>query len=276
MPNLATPPTPPSQPPNVLTIAGSDSGGAAGLQADVRTLAACGVYGLCAITAVTAQNSLGVQSVQFMPPDFVAAQMTAVLTDYGASAVKTGFLGQADLVTAVAATLDHHPIPHIVIDPVLVNHRGEAMFPDALCHQYRHLLLPRATLLTPNLAEAALLLETAVPDRHDLPALAQLARQLHQLGPRHVLLKGGRDGSEIVDIFYDGSDTHQLRSKGIDTANTHGAGDTLSAAAAAFLAQGDGMATAVAQAHTFTARAIARGAAWHLGAGHGPVVQWGE
>lgn len=273
--NLQAPGSTP-QPHQVLTIGGSDSGGAAGVQADLRTWAVLKVYGLSALTAVTAQDSRTVHAVQFMPPDFVAAQIDAVLSDYGADAAKTGFLGQAAIVTAVAAALQRHALPHVVIDPVLVNHRGEAMFPDAVVESYRRHLLPLATLLTPNLAEAALLLNTTVPDRHDLPSLAQMAQRLAKLGPDHVLLKGGRTDDTAVDILCHDAGITEFHSPIIATNNTHGAGDTLSAAAAAFLAQADGVATAVAKAHTFTTRAIVRSARWQLGAGHGPVTQWGK
>ncbi len=260
--------------PKVLTIAGSDSGGAAGLQADLRTFAALKVYGMCAITAVTAQNSISVQEVQFLPPAFVAAQITAVLTDYGAGAAKTGFIGREALVVSTARTLAQYPQMPLVVDPVLVNHRGQAMFATSVRDAYVRHLLPLATLITPNLAETAVLLQCPPISPTDLHAIARHARQLRQLGPGNVLIKGGRDDAGMVDILLAGERIIYLHSARVQTAHTHGSGDTLSAAVAAFLAQGADVETAVSQAHTFTTKAIQQGAAYQLGAGHGPVIQW--
>lgn len=260
--------------PKVLTIAGSDSGGAAGLQADLRTFAALKIYGLCAITAVTAQNSVSVQQAHFLPPEFVAVQITAVLADYGAGAAKTGFIGRAALVESIAHTLAGYPRMPLVVDPVMVNHRGQAMFADSVRDAYVRHLLPLATLITPNLAETAVLLQCPPTPSTDLQAIARHARQLCQLGPKNVLIKGGHDDAGMVDILLAGDQIVYLRSPLVQTAHTHGSGDTLSAAAAAFLAQGADVETAVFQAHTFTAKAIRQGAAYQLGAGHGPVIQW--
>ncbi|GAB4269369.1 MAG: bifunctional hydroxymethylpyrimidine kinase/phosphomethylpyrimidine kinase [Candidatus Promineifilaceae bacterium] len=260
--------------PKVLTIAGSDSGGAAGLQADLRTFAVLKVYGLCAITAVTAQDSLSVQQVQFLPPAFVAAQITAVLTDYGAGAVKTGFIGRAELVESIAQTVGNYPQMPLVVDPVLVNHRGQAMFAGSVRDAYVRHLLPLATLVTPNLAETAVLLQCPPIPPTELQAIARHAHQLRQFGPRNVLIKGGRDDAGAVDLLLAGDEVIYLHGALLQTAHTHGSGDTLSAAVAAFLAQGADVETAVSQAHTFTAKAIRQGAAYQLGAGHGPVIQW--
>lgn len=258
-------------PPKVLTIAGSDSGGAAGLQADLRTWAVLGAYGLSVVTAVTAQNSVSVERVQYMSPEFVADQLDAVLFDYGAAAIKTGFIGQADLIMTISAKLQQYGCQSIVIDPVLVNHRGQPLFADAVRIHYLRYLLPLAELLTPNVMETAVLLNSAVPDPSDLPRLAHLATELHRLGAKNVLLKGGRDGEDVVDIFYDGRTAHELHSPYIETENTHGAGDTLSAAVCVALARGERLDTAVYLARQFTHQAILNGADWQLGAGHGPV-----
>ncbi len=258
-------------PPKVLTIGGSDSGGAAGLQADLRAFAALRVYGMSVVTAVTAQNSVSVQAVQYLPASLVMAQIDAVLSDYGAAAVKTGFIGRSELVIAISAQLQQRHCRPVIIDPVLVNQRGQAMFPDVVRQLYLAYLLPLADLFTPNLTEAALLLNTSMPDSSDLTKLARLAQQLHHWGARHVLLKGGRDGEARVDLFYDGQQAQLLYTPHLETINTHGAGDTLAAAVAAYLARGEGMATAVAYAHQFTAYAIQRAAHWQLGQGHGPV-----
>lgn len=258
-------------PPKVLTIAGSDSGGAAGLQADLRTWAVLGAYGMSVLTAVTAQNSVSVERVQYMSPEFVADQLDAVLSDYGAVAIKTGFIGQTDLIITISAKLQQYGCQNIVIDPVLVTHRGQPMFAEAVRVHYLSALLPIAYLITPNVMETAVLLNSAIPDPSDLPRLAHLATELHRLGAKNVLLKGGRDGEDVVDIFYDGRTAHELRSPYIETENTHGAGDTLSAAVCVALARGERLDTAVYLARQFTHQAILNGADWRLGAGHGPV-----
>ncbi|MCA9935240.1 MAG: bifunctional hydroxymethylpyrimidine kinase/phosphomethylpyrimidine kinase [Ardenticatenaceae bacterium] len=257
-----------SEPPKVLTIAGSDSGGAAGLAADLRTFAALRVYGMGVITAVTAQNSHSITAVHYPPPDLISAQLMAVLSDYGANAVKTGFLGRVEIITAVAEALQQYAVPHLVVDPVLVNHKGQAMFPPEVTEAYLRLLFPLAELITPNRREAELLTGLTLKT---VTEMETAVTHLHALGPRNVLLKAGRLGGEMHNVFYDGRTITHLPSQAIDTANTHGAGDTLSAATAAFLAIGEGMWTAVSHAHTLTHQAIRRAAQWQMGQGHGPV-----
>ena len=259
----------PTAPAKVLTIAGSDSGGAAGMQADLKTWAALGVYGMSVVTAVTAQNSVAVTAVHPLPADFVAAQLDAVLSDYGADAVKTGFIGRVDLIQTIAASLRQYQIGNIVIDPVLVNHKGQGMFPPEITQAYIGHLLPLASLITPNRREAELLTGLSV---NSVAEMETAVTRLHTLGAQNVLLKGGRDGDEVIDLFYDGRSLTRLRSPHINTPNTHGSGDTLSAAVCAFLAQGVGMETAVRQARQFTYKAIQRAAHWQLGHGHGPVA----
>jgi hydroxymethylpyrimidine/phosphomethylpyrimidine kinase len=255
-------------PHKLLTIAGSDSGGAAGLQADLRAWAVLGAYGMSVVTAVTAQNSLAVKAVQFLPSDFIAEQLDAVLSDYGADAAKTGFLGRVDVIETVAAKLDQFAIPHIIIDPVLVNHRGESMFPAEVTQAYIHHLFPLAELVTPNLAEAKLLARLKI----DTLAEAETAvRHLHDLGPKNILLKRIPHENKFVDLFFDGKQMIRLETAVLDTKNTHGSGDTLSAAVCAFLASGDGMETAVRHAHQFTATAIKNAATWQFSSGHGSV-----
>jgi hydroxymethylpyrimidine/phosphomethylpyrimidine kinase len=255
-------------PTKLLTIAGSDSGGAAGLQADFRAWTVLGAYGMSVVTAVTAQNSLAVNAVQFMPPDFIAAQLDAVLSDYGADAAKTGFLGRVDIIETTAARLQHFAVPHIVIDPVLVNHRGESMFPPAVTQAYIDYLLPLAELVTPNLAEAHLLVGIQV---ETLVEAETAVRHLHVLGPKNILLKRIPHENLFVDLFFDGEKMVRLETAVLDTRNTHGAGDTLSAAVCAYLARGDDMETAVRQAHQFTATAIQNAATWQFCTGHGPI-----
>ncbi|MCI0397782.1 MAG: bifunctional hydroxymethylpyrimidine kinase/phosphomethylpyrimidine kinase [Chloroflexi bacterium] len=264
-----------NEPLKLLTIAGSDSGGAAGLQCDLKTFTALNAYGMSVVTAVTAQNSLAVAAVYYLPADFVAAQLLAVLSDYGAAAAKTGFIGRVDIVEAIAATLAAHPIRRLVVDPVLVNHRGEPMFTPAVVQAYQERLLPLATLVTPNRREAALLAGRPVEAVTTIREMAGAAQAIYACGPGAVLVKGGRDGEEMADVLYDGRTLATFRSPRVDTDNLHGSGDTLSAAVCVFLAQGLPLAEAVRHAHHFTAGAIRGGAAWRLGAGHGPISVWG-
>ena len=259
----------------MLTIAGSDSGGAAGLQADLRTFATLKVYGLNVLTVVTAQNSQRVEKVQSITPDFVAAQLDAVASDYGVvgegiQAAKTGFIGRVDLIETIAGKIEGYRLPNLVADPVLVNHKGAAMFSTAVAQAYRDRLLPLATLITPNWREASLLLDEPIETLADLETAVH---HLRTLGPCHVLITGFRDGGEIVDLLLDGEKLTYFRSPYIPTQNTHGSGDTLSAAVCAYLAWGDDVRTAVGKAHQFTVTAIWRSADWQLGQGHGPVWQ---
>jgi hydroxymethylpyrimidine/phosphomethylpyrimidine kinase len=261
------------QPPALLTIAGSDSGGAAGLQADLKTWAALGAYGMSAVTAVTAQNSERVAAVHYLPPDFVAAQIDAVLSDYSAAAIKTGFIGRAALVEVIAGRLAYwratlQPRPFVIIDPVLVNHRSEPMFSPDVATAYRELLFPLADLVTPNKPEAALL--GMITDRSP-PAAANLA----ELGAARVLLKGLKFENEIADVFWDGHGVILFSQPAIDTMNLHGSGDTLSAALCAMLVRGYDWPEAIHLAQRFTHAAITRGAGWRLGSGHGPLGQSG-
>lgn len=256
------------QPAKVLTIAGSDSGGAAGLQADLKTFTTLQVYGMSVVTAVTAQNSVGVMAVHPLPPEMVAAQIDAVLSDYGAAAAKTGFIGRVDIIEVIAEKLAQYRPEFVVIDPVLVNHRGEAMFSAEITQAYLDKLLPLAALVTPNKWEAALLTGIQINSRADMETAV---RQLAATGVKNVLLKGWREGTQAVDLLFGNGEEQWFSSRFIDTENLHGSGDTLSAAVCAFLAQGEGMETAVSKAHAFTARAIQGAAEWRMGAGHGPV-----
>jgi len=270
-----------NEPVKLLTIGGSDSGGAAGIQADLRAWAVLGAYGMVALTAVTAQNSLAINAVEFISPTFLRAQMDAVFADYGAAGVKTGFFGRADLIEAAADGLRQHAPPIVVIDPVLVNHKGAAMFRNDVLQAYKTLLIPLATIVTPNLHEAALLAGMVIETWEDVKTAVS---QIHALGAGHVLLKGWRDGDVMVDVLFDGQTMHRFTTPIIETNNLHGSGDTLSAAICAFLAGGEGMETAVSinklnsqlcaivsHAITFTHQAIKNGADWKLGQGHGPV-----
>lgn len=261
------------QPAKVLTIAGSDSGGAAGLQADLKTFTTLNVYGMSVITTVTAQNSVAVTAVHPLPSNFIAAQLNAVLSDYSPVAIKTGIIGRVEIIELIAEKLHQYQPKFVIIDPVLVNHKGQAMFPPDVTQAYLDKLLPLATLLTPNRGEAALLTGSSITSREDMKTAA---RQLSTTGAANVLLKGWREEAQTADLLFNGQQETWLNSPYINTENTHGSGDTLSAAVCAFLARGEKLETAVQKAHAFTARAIQDAANWQMGSGHGPINNFGH
>jgi hydroxymethylpyrimidine/phosphomethylpyrimidine kinase len=248
-----------------LTIAGSDSGGGAGIQADLRTFAAFGVHGASAIAALTAQNTLGVTGVHLVPPEFVAAQIDTVATDLPIHAVKTGMLGSADLVSAVAAAIRRHALPHVVVDPVMVAKSGDRLLASDAIDAVRRELLPLASVLTPNRMEAEALLGREVRTRahaHDA------AIALVDAGARAVVMKGGHfDDEDVVDLLYDGSAFHEIRHARLASTATHGTGCTFAAAVAAGLALGEPLVAAVVTAVEYVAGAIAHGS--QVGGGHG-------
>lgn len=253
--------------PIALTIAGSDSGGGAGIQADLKTFQAFGVFGTSAITAITVQNTLGVTSVHAIPIDIVQAQIAAVATDLPPAACKTGMLATADLVRTVAESIRQHALPNYVLDPVMVATSGDRLLDADAERTIVDELVPLAALVTPNLDEATLLAGFPVDDE---PSMRRAAAALVEMGARAALLKGGhlRTG-ELVDILHDGREWHAWRRPRLDTRNTHGTGCTLSSAVAAGLAHGRPLATAVAAALDYVQRAIQ--SAPGLGAGHGPL-----
>ena len=249
-----------------LTIAGSDSGGGAGIQADLRTFAAHGLHGASAITAVTAQNTVAVVDYVALEPRMVVAQIDAVASDMPVAAVKTGMLANGAIVAAVAEAVARLRLPHLVVDPVMVAKSGDRLLDAAAEAAYRERLLPLAELVTPNLPEAEALLGRSV---RTLEAMTQAARDLHDLGPRAVLVKGGHLEGAPLDVFFDGGRIETLAAPRIDTRNTHGTGCTLSAAIAARLALGDELVEAVRGAKAYLTEAL-RGA-YTLGRGAGPV-----
>ncbi|WP_214368873.1 bifunctional hydroxymethylpyrimidine kinase/phosphomethylpyrimidine kinase [Pseudonocardia sp. H11422] len=261
-------------PPRVMTIAGTDSGGGAGIAADLRTFAACGVHGCLAVCAVTVQNSVGVTGVHTIPPETVAAQIASVAGDIGLDAVKTGMLAGAEIIEAVAAACDENGIgaahrTPLVIDPVAASMHGDQLLADSALDAFRTLLFPRATVITPNLDEVRLLVGI---DVHDRAAQYEAAKVLHGLGPRHVLVKGGHlreDTDCCVDLFYDGHSFTELPGPRFDTGNTHGGGDSMAAAIASGLARGMTAAEAVAFGKRYIVEAVRH--SYPLGAGHGPV-----
>jgi hydroxymethylpyrimidine/phosphomethylpyrimidine kinase len=261
-------------PPVALTIAGSDSGGAAGIQADLRTFLAHGVFGASAVTALTAQNSHEVRDVHVPPPSFLLAQVEAVLDDLPVAAVKTGMLGRADVVETVAGLAASGRLPRLVVDPVLVDASGAALLDDGAVDAYRERLLPHAHVTTPNVHEAARLLGAAVADR---AGLHDAARRLAHLGPRVVVVTGGHTVTGTADLAVDvmadrdADEVVELASPRIDSANTHGSGCSFASAVAAGLARGRAAPDAVAGAHAWVHAAIASSADWALGRGHGPL-----
>lgn len=259
-----------------LTIAGSDSGGGAGIQADLKTFAAHGVFGTSALSALTAQNTTAVTGVHAVPVEFVVAQVEAVLDDFAVRAVKTGMLATAAVVEAVAELAAAGRLPALVVDPVMVASSGARLLEPAAEWAYAQLLLPHAEVVTPNVYEAQVLLG------RDITTLAQqrdAAQALGQLGPRHVLVKGGhavRDaGDEAVDVLWDGSELVELRAPRVPGGNDHGTGCSLASAIAAGLALGSDLQPAVRDAKAYVARALAGSAGWRLGTGHGPLDHFG-
>jgi hydroxymethylpyrimidine/phosphomethylpyrimidine kinase len=252
-------------PPRVLTIAGSDSGGGAGVQADLKTMLALGVHGMSVICAVTAQNSVGVQGYWELPPEAVRAQLDSVLGDIGAQAIKTGMLASAELVATVCDVLADVAAP-VVVDPVAVSKHGDSLINPGTVEMIRDRLLPLATVVTPNLPEAELLTGRKVTG----PAqMLEAARMINAMGPQWVLVKGGHLPGRPVDLLFDGNEVIRFPAERIDSENTHGTGCTFASAIAARLALGDEVPTAVKAAKEYVTGAISAG--FPLGAGIGPV-----
>ncbi|MEO5875263.1 MAG: bifunctional hydroxymethylpyrimidine kinase/phosphomethylpyrimidine kinase [Streptosporangiaceae bacterium] len=252
-------------PPRVLTIAGSDSGGGAGIQADLKTMLALGVHGMSVITAVTAQNSLGVQGYWELPPEAVTAQLDSVLDDIGAQAIKTGMLASTVLVETVAARLASVEVP-VVVDPVGVSKHGDALLAADAISALRLALLPLATVVTPNLWEVELLTGVKVESEADLQRAAEAVREF---GPQWVLIKGGHLPEQPVDLLFDGESSYRFTGPRHANTHTHGTGCTLASAIASHLALGLPMPEAVEKAKEYVTGAIEQGFA--LGSGIGPV-----
>ncbi|MBT2325154.1 bifunctional hydroxymethylpyrimidine kinase/phosphomethylpyrimidine kinase [Variovorax paradoxus] len=254
----------------VLSIAGSDSGGGAGIQADLKTFAALGCYGMTAITALTAQNTLGVSGIHAVPPAFLKAQIQAVVEDIGVDAVKLGMLHAPEVVEVVAWAIDHYKLPKVVLDPVMVATSGDRLIAAETVQVLVRELFPRALVVTPNLDEAALLIGHAIDG---VDALDDAAGELLALGAQAVLLKGGHlPGKDVVDLLAQASGERlQLSSERIASRNLHGTGCTLSSAIAAHLALGYELPDAVERARGYVVAAMAAGADVKIGAGHGPL-----
>ncbi|MBV8464200.1 MAG: bifunctional hydroxymethylpyrimidine kinase/phosphomethylpyrimidine kinase [Acidimicrobiales bacterium] len=270
-----------------MTIAGSDSGSGAGLQADLRAMAAFGVLATTAVTAVTAQNTAEVRAVHLVPPAMVEAQIDAVLADLPVAATKTGMLGAAEVVELVGNRAAHGDLPRLVVDPVLVASTGRPLLEADGVAAYRERLLPHALVVTPNTREAAVLVGADAPPI-DVEGMADLARRVHALGPRWVLVKGGHlpgvelagDGAgaavaAVPDVLFDGRELTPLRAPWVPTRNIHGTGCSLAAALAANLALGLEVPEAVSVAKAFVHAALVGARHWDLGAGAGPIDQLG-
>ena len=252
--------------PVALTIAGSDSGGGAGIQADLKTFAALGVHGTSAITAITAQNTVTVTEILELPPSLVRAQIEAVVSDLGVQAAKTGMLSSVEIIEAVAAAIEAHRIVNLVVDPVMVAKGGARLLRDDAVEALRTRLLPLAAVITPNLPEAETLLGRRVAT---LAERRQAARDLLQLGPAAVVVKGGHADGDALDVYWDGRTMIELPARRVNTPNTHGSGCAFSAAIAAGLALGLEPLAAVRQAKEFITAAIEFSI--EVGRGHGPV-----
>jgi hydroxymethylpyrimidine/phosphomethylpyrimidine kinase len=250
-----------------LTIAGSDSGGGAGIQADLKTFAAFGVYGVSAITAVTAQNTAQVLGVYAVPPEFVAAQIDAVASDIEIHAVKTGMLANSSIITTIAGALRRWHLPHVVVDPVMVAKSGDSLIEQEAVACLKRELLPLAEVVTPNRAEAEVLAERSINDLEDARTAAE---RIHLLGPNAVIIKGGHfEGDVLTNLLFDGSRFHEFTTRRLTSRHTHGTGCTFASAIAALLAHGVHLPEATQQATEYLAGAVAHGLP--LGRGHGPL-----
>jgi len=252
-----------------LTIAGSDSGGGAGIQADIKTFSALGVYGASVITALTAQNTQTVTAIYDVTPEFISQQIDAVCSDLSVNAVKIGMLSQPTVIESVAAEISNHKLDNVVLDPVMVAKSGDKLLQDDAVNALRNTLIPLATLITPNLPEACVLLDT---DGIQADDMEDAADELLKLGCNAVLLKGGHLKDEYsTDLFVTDDNVTRLDVKRIETQNTHGTGCTLSSAITAYLARGVALNDAVKQAKEYINNAIAHADELSIGHGHGPV-----
>jgi hydroxymethylpyrimidine/phosphomethylpyrimidine kinase len=242
--------------PKALTIAGSDSGGGAGIQADLKTFSAFRVFGMSVLTAVTAQNSVGVQGVENLPPAFVAQQLRSVLDDFGTDAAKCGMLSTAGIIDAIADVLADHRIEKLVVDPVMVAKSGDPLLQADARTALADRILPLALVVTPNLPEAEVLAGMRVVEPEDME---EAARRIHLMGPRYVLVKGGHLKGDATDLLWNGREFTRFTAARVDSANTHGTGCTFSAAIAAGLARGQALGDAIRSAKAYVTRAIREG-----------------
>ena len=252
--------------PKAMTIAGSDSGGGAGVQADLKTFAALGVYGASTLTAITAQNTVAVTAVHDIPTDVITAQIDAVLTDIGADAVKTGMLSSSDIIECVCEALEVHGVQRLVVDPVMIAKSGDALLREDAIGSLRTRLLPLAMVVTPNIPEAEALTETTIVSDADV---RRAAEAIVGMGARSVVVKGGHREGPATDLFYDGKEFKEFTAPRFDTVNTHGTGCTFASAVAAGLARGMVLTDAVALAKDYVTEGIRH--SFSIGQGHGPL-----
>lgn len=252
--------------PKAMTIAGSDSGGGAGVQADLKTFAALGVYGASTLTAITAQNTVAVTAVHEIPTDVITAQIDAVLTDIGANAVKTGMLSSSDIIECVCEALEVHGVQRLVVDPVMIAKSGDALLREDAIGSLRTRLLPLAMVVTPNIPEAEALTETTIVSDADV---RRAAEAIVGMGARSVVVKGGHREGPATDLFYDGKEFKEFTAPRFDTVNTHGTGCTFASAVAAGLARGMVVTDAVALAKDYVTEGIRH--SFSIGQGHGPL-----
>ena len=252
--------------PKAMTIAGSDSGGGAGVQADLKTFAALGVYGASTLTAITAQNTVAVTAVHEIPTDVITAQIDAVLTDIGADAVKTGMLSSSDIIECVCEALEVHGVQRLVVDPVMIAKSGDALLREDAIGSLRTRLLPLAMVVTPNIPEAEALTETTIVSDADV---RRAAEAIVGMGARSVVVKGGHREGPATDLFYDGKEFKEFTAPRFDTVNTHGTGCTFASAVAAGLARGMVATDAVALAKDYVTEGIRH--SFSIGQGHGPL-----
>jgi hydroxymethylpyrimidine/phosphomethylpyrimidine kinase len=260
--------------PRVLTIAASDSSGAAGVQADLKTFEARQVYGMSALTAITAQDSTAVKAIHLLDADFVAQQITAVLADIGANAIKTGLLLRAEIINTVDATL-HRLIPdltNLIVDPVLVAGNGRRLVDDAAIEAYKASLFPHALIITPNLDEARILSEQPITTLEEIKTAARI---LHAMGPRYVLIKGGHldehTDAQMLDVLYDGNDFYEFRAERLPLYNARGTGCTLASCIAAEVAKGCTVPEAASTAKQYVTEALKAALDWKIGAGRATI-----
>ncbi len=254
------------KPIRVLTIAGSDSGGGAGIQADLKTITVCGGFGMSVVTALTAQNTLGVHGIHDVPPAFVAAQFDAVATDIGIDAAKTGMLSTSEILGVVAEKIRQYAIEKLVVDPVMVAKGGTMLIREEAIRTLIAELVPLAFVVTPNIPEAEAMSGIRIAD---LSGMKRAARIIREMGAKHVVVKGGHLSGDATDMLYDGREFTALASPRIATTDTHGTGCTYSAAIATFLGRGMDVPGAVREAKRYITEAIRK--AWRLGGGHGPT-----
>lgn len=254
----------------VLTIAGSDSGGGAGIQADIKAISAMGCYAASAITAITVQNTVGVEAVHAVPLDILEGQIDAVLSDIGADAIKIGMLHSAEVVNLVADKIEKYGIKNVVLDPVMVSTSGHRLIEESAIEVIKSRLIPLARVITPNIPEAEILSDRTISSEADFPEVAKI---LSSQGVSVLLKAGHLTGDDLVDYFYNAEDgtTTELPSKRVYTRNTHGTGCTLSSAFAAALARGEDLTAAATSAKKYIEGAIISGAKYEIGHGHGPV-----